>query len=302
MSTPDPALTEWVPLAGGSPSPSIALPDVNPVAGDQDLLWAGGSSIQAFVYMMPASGAAIRRWGAGPPGASLTIFVAGANSVTLRHDAASGTGDRLWFISGVDRVVYPGEVVTFYNDGKGYWLESAFYTHSPSYRTSLPTNPINGQECILVDSLTVPNYQWRVRYNALASGTNKWECIGGLSKTVQYWGSIGMGVTNTWTAIPTMPALTAPFAGTYEVMWGATLQAGSITAHITYIGLADGGYSNCIAGPAVPSNTVAYPVGQIYPEWGLAAAGAVQIGMKSAQAQSWSILNPWTSIMPKRIR
>jgi hypothetical protein len=111
-----------------------------------------------------------------------------------------------------------------------------------------------------------------------------------------------MAVNNTWTAIPTMAALTAPYPGLYEVCWGANLQIGSLTAHITYIGLADGGYSNVIAGPAVAANTCAYPVGQIYPEWGFGAGGSVQIGMKSAQAQTWTIVNPWTSIKAKRIR
>lgn len=49
----------------------------------------------------------------------------------------------------------------------------------PGYGTSLPGSPVNGQEHILVDSLTNPTYQWRFRYNAGSSSAYKWECIGG---------------------------------------------------------------------------------------------------------------------------
>src|SRR5215471_11591990 len=37
---------------------------------------------------------------------------------------------------------------------------------SLSYGTTLPSNPVDGQEAVLVDSVTAPTYQWRFRYNA----------------------------------------------------------------------------------------------------------------------------------------
>ena len=225
---------------------------------------------------------------------------AGTHTYSLRASVSSGAGIQMLMGPGGASQFAPGYIritlaTPISNAPAGALLPV-------QYGTSLPTSPVDGQECILVDSLTVPSYQWHMRYNAQGTTSNKWECIGGMSKTIQQWANINMAVNNTWTPIPTMAALTAPYPGLYEVCWGANLQIGSLTAHITYIGLADGGYSNVIAGPAVAANTCAYPVGQIYPEWGFGAGGSVQIGMKSAQAQTWTIVNPWTSIKAKRIR
>ncbi|MEM3008358.1 MAG: hypothetical protein QXU32_01460 [Nitrososphaerales archaeon] len=49
----------------------------------------------------------------------------------------------------------------------------------PSYGTSLPTNPVDGDMHIYVDSTTNPTYQWMFRYNANSSSSYKWEFIGG---------------------------------------------------------------------------------------------------------------------------
>lgn len=59
-------------------------------------------------------------------------------------------------------------------------IESALV---PRYGTSLPANPADAQEAILVDSLTNPSYQWRFRYNAGSSSPYKWEFVGGGIRT-----------------------------------------------------------------------------------------------------------------------
>lgn len=56
----------------------------------------------------------------------------------------------------------------------------------PTYGTTLPASPNNGQEAILVDSLTNPSYQWRFRYNANSTSAYKWEFIGGAPKIFNY--------------------------------------------------------------------------------------------------------------------
>lgn len=48
-----------------------------------------------------------------------------------------------------------------------------------SYGTTLPASPYDGQEAILVDSITNPTYQWRFRYNAGSTSPYKWEFVGG---------------------------------------------------------------------------------------------------------------------------
>src|SRR4029077_1979087 len=48
-----------------------------------------------------------------------------------------------------------------------------------AYGTTLPASPTDGQEAVLVDSVTNPTYQWRFRYNAGSSSAYKWEFVGG---------------------------------------------------------------------------------------------------------------------------
>jgi hypothetical protein len=47
------------------------------------------------------------------------------------------------------------------------------------YGTTLPASPVDGQEAVLVDSITNPSYQWRFRYNAGSTSPYKWEFVGG---------------------------------------------------------------------------------------------------------------------------
>lgn len=91
-------------------------------------------------------------------------------------------------------------------------------TTLPGYGTSLPASPVNGQEFILVDSLTAPTYQWRLRYNASNSSAYKWEFVGGTAAEAEIQGGTG----NVTTAYPTFttnlgPTFTVPRAGVYHV-------------------------------------------------------------------------------------
>ena len=64
-------------------------------------------------------------------------------------------------------------------DAAALTVEGVPIPASPSYGISLPASPVNGQEAILVDSLSNPTYQWRFRYNAVSSSAYKWEFMGG---------------------------------------------------------------------------------------------------------------------------
>ena len=88
-------------------------------------------------------------------------------------------------------------------------------THAPvtSQGLTLPTSPYDGQEYVLVDSLSNPSYNWRFRYNAGSSSAYKWEFIGGVpwltgapNQTIPYtaWGQLSS------------PTLTIPRAGEYR--------------------------------------------------------------------------------------
>ncbi len=90
-----------------------------------------------------------------------------------------------------------------------------------AYGTTLPASPVDGQEAILVDSLTNPSYQWRFRYNALSASAYKWEFVGGTPR-------LGFEATSVGPAAgaPTYlgPLFTVPRAGEYRVTlqcdWG----------------------------------------------------------------------------------
>jgi len=91
---------------------------------------------------------------------------------------------------------------------------------SMSYGTALPGSPADGREHVLVDSLTAPTYMWHLRYNAGATGPNKWEFIGGtdllLLNTTAEAITSGAGA---WGDTATVgPTFTAPRAGAYKAV------------------------------------------------------------------------------------
>jgi len=92
---------------------------------------------------------------------------------------------------------------------------------SLSYGTTLPSNPVDGQEAVLVDSLTNPSYQWRFRYNAGSTSAYKWECIGGTGR----YAEVNPFEATTSTALVDLatvgPSFAIPRAGQWEVQFSA---------------------------------------------------------------------------------
>ena len=93
----------------------------------------------------------------------------------------------------------------------------------PSYGTSLPASPTDGQEAILVDSVTNPTYQWRFRYNAGSSSAYKWEFVGGTPVAVATSGTATWATS--WGNIAGGPSFTLPRAGDW------LLQASAIASN-----------------------------------------------------------------------
>jgi hypothetical protein len=81
------------------------------------------------------------------------------------------------------------------------------------YGTSLPPSPADGQEAILVDSLTNPTYTWRFRYNAQSASAYKWEFVGGAPLVSSYIGSQSVAAVGAW--VPGAPQITVPRTGQY---------------------------------------------------------------------------------------
>jgi hypothetical protein len=164
MSVPNPTTTEWVPLAGGGGAPLDYKGAYVPgLYRDGDIV-IGSDGISYLCVKdtttppEPWDGIA---GPAGPPGPQGAQGPQG-----LKGD----TGD-------------PSPLVPAVENGK--WLTgiggAAVWADLPktNYATSLPSSPIDGQETILVDSITNPTYQWRFRYNVNSSSSYKWEFIGG---------------------------------------------------------------------------------------------------------------------------
>jgi hypothetical protein len=91
----------------------------------------------------------------------------------------------------------------------------------PTYGTTLPASPADGQQAILVDSTTSPTYQWLFRYNTGSAWADKWEYVGGADFQKEFSTAF---VINTKTQVgasgfyrDTTTDLTAPRAGVYDV-------------------------------------------------------------------------------------
>jgi hypothetical protein len=98
------------------------------------------------------------------------------------------------------------------------YLDTRIPPAALGYGTSLPGSPVDGQEYVLVDSLTNPSYQWRFRYNAGSSSAYKWECVGGTEVSSTIGSSENLTSTGTWSDLATLgPDFTLPRAGDYLI-------------------------------------------------------------------------------------
>ena len=144
---------------------------------------------------------------------------AAITSVTL----FPGSGN---FIAGSRVTVYGMGVTTPNAIGVGAFTP-------PTYGTTLPASPADGQQAIYVDSTTSPTYQWLFRYNAGSSQTDKWEFVGGLPWT-------------NYTSASASLTFTTPLAGVWKVHSGgdACVSSGGDASVTPYGGASSGGGNN----------------------------------------------------------
>jgi hypothetical protein len=96
---------------------------------------------------------------------------------------------------------------------------------TPGYGTTLPATPRDGQEYVLVDSVTNPSYQWRFRYNAGSTSAYKWEFVGGSEPQV-YPGNINASVSSSsYAALTGGPTFALPRTGDYRIRIGGYVYA-----------------------------------------------------------------------------
>jgi hypothetical protein len=104
---------------------------------------------------------------------------------------------------------------------------------APTYQTTLPGSPVNGQETILVDSTSAPTYAWRFRFN---STSGKWDFIGGAPKIVTVATAEAGTATAYGNLATTGPDFTTPVAGDWQIVIQAriTAESGSNIAFMSY--------------------------------------------------------------------
>jgi hypothetical protein len=89
-----------------------------------------------------------------------------------------------------------------------------------SLYTSLPSNPIDGQEIrFLADAAN--GIVWHLRFRAVSPNTQKWEVIGGPPLIASVAASANLAVSNTWSDLSGSPSFVMPLAGLYQVGHGA---------------------------------------------------------------------------------
>ena len=173
-----------------------------------------------------------------------------------------------------------------------------------NYATTLPTSPFDGQETVLVDSITNPTYQWRFRYNAGSSSAYKWELIGGVP-----WrgsgGSANVPVAAPITDITGGPTFTNPRPGVYRIHWGASVYnggtfAGAYQSQITlYVGSTSTGiYAE------LRHHSAVYDGAQIMMSAEPTLTSALLINLKAAMDRTGSnttVTNVWMEVLPVRV-
>ena len=92
------------------------------------------------------------------------------------------------------------------------------------YATSLPASPVDGQEAVLVDSVTNPAWIWKFRFNAQSIHSHKWEFVGGTDMSSGPQGDVQYpGTAHTpWAG---GPGFNAPRAGDYDIDFGCFVQS-----------------------------------------------------------------------------
>lgn len=144
-----------------------------------------------------------------------------------------------------DVVRYNGQDYLAVNDSTGVTPPAAYVApNSTGYGTSLPASPFDGQEYVLVDSLTAPTYTWRFRFNSGSSSAYKWEFVGGTPVRLENGG--GPSITSTtYVDLTTPVSITVARAGDYSFRFGGSIY-NSATSGSVYLAL----YKNAAASDA----------------------------------------------------
>jgi len=232
MSVPNPATTKWVPLGGDARNQMSYWGLYEPSRTYNDGDYAIYNNV---LYLCTKNGttSAPTTWPArvgivGPPGAQ------GPQGIGMPLPVMEGQ-----WIKGVSGAATWSPITVA--DVPNIYAK-------PTYGTTLPGSPVDGQEYILVDSYYSPTWSWRCRYNAQSTNAQKWEVLSGwpIFSTMMTQLQIGAGV---WTSLAT--GITVPRTGVYIAQGSCRCMQNSAAGVQTYFALslnAPASYFNPVPG------------------------------------------------------
>lgn len=149
--------------------------------------------------------------------------------------------------------------------------------------TSLPGSPADAQQAILVDSTSAPTYAWLLQWSAAAA---KWIFIGGSPAEAEVGTQQNGAAGTAYQDLATVgPQFVVPRAGTYEIVFSASLSAADVGAQV-YVSPKLGAAATADADAAqaiVPAAGVAGTAAAIVRS-GLAASATIKLQYRSAGA------------------
>lgn len=218
------------------------------------------------------------------------ISTAAITSVTIYP----ATGN---FVAGTQVTVYGLGVTTPNAIGVGAFTP-------PTYGTTLPASPADGQQAILVDSTTSPTYQWLFRYNNGSSNTDKWEFVGGTSPGATVATSETTASVSYVDLATAGPSVTVPRAGVYEVRFGNDVQNGTASQDnfsTIKIGAAAGSDSNSLRGLANGTGgSNVFHTSRTRILTGVAASDVLKMQYR-VSGGTGAFVNRWLTVTPVRV-
>jgi hypothetical protein len=182
-------------------------------------------------------------------------------------------------------------------------LADAIAANAHGHGTSLPASPVDGQEYVLVDSLTNPSYQWRLRYNAGSTSSYKWEFVGGAEAAVVVFTAETTTTLGSWVNVATVgPAFTVPRAGDYLLAFGAFLSKTAADIQVG-VGVGIGDFASPDAQAFISSyaaNASLTPYGSRRRD-ALAASSALRLKYYQSTAGTLTVQNRWLFVKPMRV-
>ena len=189
----------------------------------------------------------------------------------------------------------------------------------------MPGSPVDGQEVYYQsttagtgggasDTMATTGAVWHLRYNSSATGSYKWQFVGGGKVSNRVATQEFTSTTNTYVDLATVgPVLTVPLAGDYFVQWGAnhyavtgsTLVAMGIgfgpSASVSYPAGGNAGVQWVIRGQLVSTSSQYMALAAADIKTGMAANDLIRAKYFQNQAAGAYWDNRWINVIPIRV-